>query len=72
MSNVHDKPTEAERAAERTRVMAPIINSDHLVFSVKLSVKWADLPPEARARLHDAFTVFANDQQLYLDGRIRG
>jgi hypothetical protein len=72
MSEVHDKPTEAERAAERSRVMRPIINVDHVVFSVKLLTKWADLSLESRARLHDAFQVFANDQQLYLDGKVRG
>lgn len=68
MSTVHDQPTAAERAAERTRIMSPIINVDHVVFSVKLSVRWADLPLEARARLHEGFQTFATDMQLYLDG----
>lgn len=72
VSTIHDKPTEAERAAERTRVMAPIINVDHLVYSLKLSVKWADLPLDARVRLNEMFQTFANDVQLYLDGRTRG
>jgi hypothetical protein len=68
MSEVHDKPTDAERTAERTRVMSPIINADHVMFSVKLSVKWADLPLDARARLHEGFQTFATDMQIYLDG----
>lgn len=68
MSTIHDKPTEAERAAERTRVMAPIINVDHIVLSVKLATKWADLPLEARTRLQETFQTFATDMQIYLDG----
>jgi hypothetical protein len=67
VSTIHDKPTEAERAAERTRVMAPIINSDHLVFSIKLSVDWQNLPLEAHSLLHEKCITFANDMQLFLD-----
>lgn len=51
--------------------MLPVINADHMIFSVKLSVKWADLPPDARATLHDRFVSFANDMQLEADRLVK-
>lgn len=66
MSAVNDKPTEAERTAERKRVCAPIINTDHIVLSIKLSVHWKDLPVEVRALLMERLETFANDNQLFV------
>jgi len=62
-----DRPTAAQQGEERCRVLLPVINTDHMVFSVKLSVKWAEFPVEARNMLHDRFVTFANDQQLFID-----